>query len=171
MNEMTAVALDDGTTVACCGTCASYARGATRTTDDATHGSPATPDGDRIETRAGSTPAAEDGDATAFAEPASVCDQCGDSVQVEPFEVVTVADRVEEFCPACKNRAHRDGVVREVRMRCAEACDVLDVDPDRAEGVVRDAYLARLKEVYPDSDDGSREAFRRVQRAYERLAE
>jgi DnaJ-class molecular chaperone len=92
-------------------------------------------------------------------------------VDVELFEVVTVADRVEEFCPPCKERARRQGVVREVRMRRAEAYDVLDLDSGRAEAVVRDAYLSRIKEVHPDNDDGSREAFRRVQRAYERLAE
>lgn len=108
---------------------------------------------------------------TALAETASICDQCGDWVDVELFEVVTAADRVEEFCPPCKERARRNGVVREVRMRRAEAYDVLDVDPGRAEAVVRDAYLSRIKEVHPDSEDGSRAAFRRVQRAYERLTE
>ena len=111
------------------------------------------------------------GEETALAETASICDQCGDWVDVELFEVVTAADRVEEFCPACKERACRNGVVREVRMRRAEAYDVLNVDPGRAEAVVRDAYLSRIKDVHPDSDDGSREAFRRVQRAYERLTE
>lgn len=116
-------------------------------------------------------PAGEGVAETALAETASICDQCGDWVDVELFEVVTAADRVEEFCPPCKNRARRDGVVREVRMRRAEAYDVLDVDPGRAEAVVRDAYLSRIKEVHPDSDGGSREAFRRVQRAYERLVE
>jgi hypothetical protein len=116
---------------------------------------------------------AEDGRVaeTALAETPSICDQCGDWVDVELFEVVTAADRVEEFCPPCKERARRNGVVREVRMRRAEAYDVLDVDPGRAEAVVRDAYLSRIKAVHPDNDDGSREAFRRVQRAYERLTE
>jgi hypothetical protein len=108
---------------------------------------------------------------TALAETTSICDQCGDWVDVELFKVVTAADRVEEFCPPCKERARRNGVVREVRMRRAEAYDVLDVDPGRAEAVVRDAYLSRIKEVHPDSEDGSRAAFRRVQRAYERLTE
>lgn len=108
---------------------------------------------------------------TALAETPSICDQCGDWVDVELFEVVTAADRVEEFCPPCKDRARRNGVVREVRMRRSEAYAVLDVDPGRAEAVVRDAYLSRIKEVHPDSDGGSREAFRRVQRAYERLTD
>jgi hypothetical protein len=115
----------------------------------------------------------EDGrvEETALAETPSICDQCGDWVDVELFEVVTAAGRVEEFCPPCKERARRNGVVREVRMRRAEAYDVLDVDSGCAEVVVRDAYLSRIKEVHPDNDDGSREAFRRVQRAYERLTE
>ena len=115
--------------------------------------------------------AAADAEETALAETPSICDQCGDWVNVELFEVVTAADRVEEFCPPCKDRARRNGVVREVRMRRSEAYAVLDVDPGRAEAVVRDAYLSQIKAVHPDRENGSREAFRRVQRAYERLTE
>jgi hypothetical protein len=112
-----------------------------------------------------------EGEETALVETPSVCDQCGDWVEVELYEVVTVADRVEEFCPPCKDRARRNGVVTDVRMRRAQAYRVLGVEPDRAEAVVRDAYLSRIKEVHPDSDGGSRDAFRRVQRAYERLTD
>lgn len=193
VNDMTAVELDDGTTVACCEDCAAYARAAARTTDGdsafeggavaetATH---STADGATVDD-GGSEVASDDGsdatgestaeagsvEETALADTTSICDQCGDWVDVELFEVVTAADRVEEFCPPCKERARRNGVVRDVRMRRAEAYEVLDVDPGRAEAVVRDAYLSRIKEVHPDNDDGSREAFRRVQRAYERLIE
>lgn len=193
VNAMTAVELDDGTTVACCEDCASYARAAARTTEgdgafdgaaardraskDSTAGdstadtSPADDGCDGVGTESAAKGGGGSGEETALAETASICDQCGDWVDVELFEVVTAADRVEEFCPPCKERARRNGVVREVRMRRAEAYDVLDLDPGRAEAVVRDAYLSRIKEVHPDSDDGSREAFRRVQRAYERLTE
>jgi hypothetical protein len=184
VNDMTAVELDDGTTVACCEHCAAYARAAAQTTDgdSAFDGSAANGAGvdddsaavatdDARDASGGSTAEAEVVEETALAETTSICDQCGDWVDVELFEVVTAADRVEEFCPPCKERARRNGVVREVRMRRAEAYDVLNVDPGRAEAVVRDAYLSRIKEVHPDSDDGSREAFRRVQRAYERLIE
>jgi len=199
VNEMTAVELDDGTTVACCGDCAAYARAAARTTagdgafddatarerssdapstDDATADGESDGDGaervvadDESDAAGASTAADERAEETALAETASICDQCGDWVDVELFEVVTAADRVEEFCPPCKERARRNGVVREVRMRRAEAYDVLDVDPGRAEAVVRDAYLSRIKDVHPDREDGSRAAFRRVQRAYERLTE
>jgi len=195
VNDMTAVELDDGTTVACCEECASYARAAARTTSDADAFGDAAADDASSEVDDGRSDAErvdadrEDGhadddratgedatapaddEAMALAETPSICDQCGDWVDVELFEVVTAADRVEEFCPPCKDRARRNGVVREVRMRRSEAYAVLDVDPGRAEAVVRDAYLSHIKEVHPDRENGSREAFRRVQRAYERLTE
>ncbi|WP_323676335.1 J domain-containing protein [Halorubellus sp. PRR65] len=199
VNDMTAVELDDGTTVACCEECASYARAAARTTSDADAfgenaddnardaeradadteradsdadgaGEAGVPDADSDEEAVEAVDAA-DVEETALAETPSICDQCGDWVDVELFEVVTATDRVEEFCPPCKDRARRNGVVREVRMRRAEAYAILDVDPGRAEAVVRDAYLSRIKDVHPDREDGSREAFRRVQRAYERLTD
>ncbi|MFC6953454.1 J domain-containing protein [Halorubellus litoreus] len=137
--------------------------------DRSKHGHAAAVDAD--DDRSNDVVTAADAEETALAETPSICDQCGDWVDVELFEVVTAADRVEEFCPPCKDRARRNGVVREVRMRRSEAYAVLDVDPGRAEAVVRDAYLSRIKEVHPDREDGSREAFRRVQRAYERLTD
>jgi hypothetical protein len=51
-----------------------------------------------------------------------------------------------------------------------EACDVLDVDPGSDESTVRRAYRERIKEVHPDAD-GDEEAFKRVQRAYDRLTD
>jgi hypothetical protein len=103
-------------------------------------------------------------------EPA-VCDQCGDWVDVELFEVVTVDDRTEAFCPPCKDRARREGVVKEVRMRRAEAYATLDLPVDADESRIRDAYLSKIKRVHPDTDARSEAAFRRVQRAYERLTD
>ena len=187
VSDMTAVELDDGETVACCEECASYARAATRATSDdrpfadADEHEHAPSGGDDTAEAGDATAPAGDADAEtavggddgelALAEAPSVCDQCGDWVDVELFEVVTAADRVEEFCSPCTDRARRNGVVREVRMRRAEAYAVLDVDPGRDEAAVRDAYLSRIKDVHPDREDGSREAFRRVQRAYERLTD
>ncbi|NHN40432.1 J domain-containing protein [Halorubellus sp. JP-L1] len=179
VSDMVALELDDGTTVACCDECAKYARAAARTTtnepdyDADAQRSTASDDSTTGDSNAGARPesAIEEDAETALVESPSICEQCGDWVDVELFEVVTVHDRVEEFCPPCKDRARRNGVVRDVRMRRAEAYDVLDVDPGRAEAVVRDAYLSRIKAVHPDSDGGSREAFRRVQRAYERLTD
>jgi len=58
--------------------------------------------------------------------------------------------------------------VRTVDPGLAEACRVLGVDPDADETTIREAYRERVKETHPDAG-GSREAFERVQRAYERL--
>lgn len=186
VSEMDVVELDDGETVACCGECAEYARAAARTTEDETAydraaGRARGEDAANDDETPGDGASSADGDAasagphadeeTALAAEASVCDQCGDWVDVELFEVVTVHDRVEEFCPPCKDRARREGVVTEVRMRRAEAYDVLGLYPGADDAAVRDAYLSRIKTVHPDQDDGSKAAFRRVQRAYERLTD
>jgi len=187
VSDMEVVELDDGTTVACCGTCAEYARAAAETTADepdyGTDGGTDAADGPDARGSTGATTTRSepesshaDGDddpstseETALADQSAVCDQCGDWVDVELFEVVTVDDRVEELCPPCKDRARKNSVVTDVRMRCEEAYDVLDVDPGSEESVIRDAYLSRIKTVHPDSDAGDEESFRRVQRAYERL--
>jgi hypothetical protein len=52
-----------------------------------------------------------------------------------------------------------------------EAYDVLDLDPGANEEAVRRAYRSKVKEVHPDADGGDEEAFKRVNRAYERLSE
>lgn len=51
-----------------------------------------------------------------------------------------------------------------------EACEILGVDPGSDESAVRRAYRERIKEVHPDAD-GDEEAFKRVQRAYDRLTD
>lgn len=50
-----------------------------------------------------------------------------------------------------------------------EAYDILDLDPGADADAVRDAYREKVKSVHPDSDEGSEEAFKQVNRAYERL--
>ncbi|WP_440007677.1 J domain-containing protein [Halomicrococcus sp. SG-WS-1] len=51
----------------------------------------------------------------------------------------------------------------------AEAYSILDVDPEADEESVRQAYREKVKTVHPDREDGSEEAFKRVNSAYERL--
>lgn len=48
---------------------------------------------------------------------------------------------------------------------------VLGVDADATEAEIREAYRDRVKDVHPDRDGGSAEAFKRVQAAYDRLTE
>lgn len=52
-----------------------------------------------------------------------------------------------------------------------EAARVLGVDIDAEPAVVRSAYRESVKEVHPDADGGDREAFQRINEAYERLTE
>jgi len=52
-----------------------------------------------------------------------------------------------------------------------EAYEALGLDPSASDEAVRRAYRARVKEVHPDTDGGDEEAFKRVNRAYERLQE
>lgn len=99
------------------------------------------------------------------------CDRCREWMAAELWEVVTVDDRVEEFCDACKNLAIEDGVVKRVNLKRAEAREILDVEPDADQSAIRRAYLAQVKRAHPDRDTGSTLAFKRVQRAYDRLAE
>lgn len=51
----------------------------------------------------------------------------------------------------------------------ATARRVLGVDENADAETVRQAYRDRVKEVHPDAESGTEEAFRRVQEAYDRL--
>ena len=53
----------------------------------------------------------------------------------------------------------------------AEAYRTLGLDPGADEESVRAAYRERVKSTHPDTDSGDEEAFKRVNRAYERLTE
>jgi hypothetical protein len=52
-----------------------------------------------------------------------------------------------------------------------EAYRTLDLEPGADGDAVRSAYREKVKEVHPDTDSGSEEAFKRVNRAYETLTE
>jgi hypothetical protein len=52
-----------------------------------------------------------------------------------------------------------------------EAARVLGVDADAEPATIRRAYRESVKEVHPDAEGGDREAFQRVNEAYERLQE
>ena len=53
----------------------------------------------------------------------------------------------------------------------SEAADVLGVPLDADDEQVRAAYRDRAKELHPDAENGSEEAFKRVTAAYERLSD
>jgi DnaJ domain len=50
-----------------------------------------------------------------------------------------------------------------------EAYRILGVDADADEDAVRQAYREKVKRVHPDGADGNEEAFKRVNKAYERV--
>jgi hypothetical protein len=53
----------------------------------------------------------------------------------------------------------------------AEAYRTLGLDPGADEESVREAYRERVKSTHPDTESGDEEAFKRINRAYERLIE
>ncbi|WP_338739942.1 J domain-containing protein [Haloplanus salilacus] len=50
-----------------------------------------------------------------------------------------------------------------------EAYETLGLEPGAGEDAVRRAYRSKVKDVHPDTEEGDEEAFKRVNRAYERL--
>jgi len=76
-------------------------------------------------------------------------------------------------------RSSRTNGARQRRRRTApsttegpserEAYRLLGVEPGADEERVKRAYREKVKEVHPDTEDGDEEAFKRVNRAYERL--
>jgi len=148
-SELSAVLLPDGVTVSLCDACEAESPDPT------------------VDAGSGETREESHGDE----EVRNRCDQCREWVSAELWEVVTVDDRVEEFCQTCKNEAIDEGVVQKVHLRCAEAREILDVEPDADRTVIRKSYLAQVKRAHPDRDTGSTLAFKRVQRAYDRLVD
>lgn len=67
-----------------------------------------------------------------------------------------------------RERADRRGTTSET-LTTAEAYDILDLDPGVGDSAVKQAYREKVKDVHPDTDSGSQEAFKRVNEAYEHL--
>ncbi|MDS0299561.1 J domain-containing protein [Halogeometricum sp. S1BR25-6] len=73
-----------------------------------------------------------------------------------------------------RNRRRRSRGAEEAassRLSPAEAYRTLDLSSSATTAEVKDAYRSKVKEVHPDTESGSREEFKRVNRAYERLSE
>ena len=66
-----------------------------------------------------------------------------------------------------QRRRARSGTTAE--LTAAEAYDVLGLDSNAGPDRIRGAYRERVKDVHPDTDGGDEAAFKRVQKAYERL--
>ncbi|WP_435335554.1 J domain-containing protein [Haloarchaeobius sp. TZWWS8] len=98
----------------------------------------------------------------------NLCLQCREWYSVELYRVVTIDGRTERFCQSCTERAKSDGIVRKVKMRSAEAYEILGLTSVPDPNTLREAYISRIKDVHPDRG-GSQEGFKRVQQAYERL--
>ncbi|MCU4741497.1 J domain-containing protein [Natronoglomus mannanivorans] len=108
-------------------------------------------------------------DTTELATRRNLCSQCHEWVSVELFHVTTIDGRTEELCPDCKDAAEERGIVNDVKLRKAEAREVLDVDADASAAEVRSAFLQQIKHAHPDRKSGSRSAFKLVKEAYDRL--
>lgn len=61
------------------------------------------------------------------------------------------------------------GTVSQSSLTRAQAYDILDVDPSVEEPAIKQAYREKVKDVHPDTENGSEEAFKRVNEAYEQL--
>ena len=67
------------------------------------------------------------------------------------------------------DEARKEGIITDVRMRRAEAYEVLGCSGFEDEADLRETYVEQVKQAHPDSESGSRSAFKEVQEAYERL--
>jgi hypothetical protein len=159
VSELEEVILSDGTSVLCCRSCAEHAPS----------------NDDRSDARRQEQSEAETASELESKEPSkasrqrNLCQQCTDWYSIELYRVVTVDDRTEKFCPDCMEQAREDGIAKDVRMRRAEAYEVLGAAGFEDADDLRDAYIAQVKAVHPDRTDGSRAEFKRVQAAYDRL--
>lgn len=68
-----------------------------------------------------------------------------------------------------RTERNRGGVVDQSTLTTAQAYDILDIDPGVEEPAIKQAYRQKVKDVHPDTDAGSEEAFKRVNEAYEHL--
>ena len=145
------VVLTDGTVITCCPDCLGEVPG---------YG-----DGD-----ADSSVEAHNGSgSTDLATPRNLCSQCHQWVTEELFHVRTIDNRTERMCRSCKDLAERKGVVNSVKMRKAEAREILRLDETASDQEIREAFLTQIKAAHPDRKTGSESAFKLVKEAYDRL--
>ena len=198
VGRLRTVSMPNGNSIACCPQCEPHARAAIkklveldtrrgdcdgclaefkpRTLEDVvlTDGTVVTicPDCLReVPGRAGNADRGRDvaGEKTEIAGRKSLCSQCHEWFDDELYQVTLLDDRSETLCESCKASAEAEGIVIDVQTRRTEAREILDVEPGADEDTVRRAYLTQIKNAHPDRNTGSREAFRLVQAAYDRL--
>lgn len=159
VSDLEEVILSDGTSVLCCGSCAEHAP----SNDDDS-------DSRRQEATEAETAAElESKEPSKASRQRNLCQQCNDWYSIELYRVVTVDDRTEKFCPDCKEQARDDGIIKDVRMRRAEAYEVLGESGFEDAEDLRETYIEQVKRAHPDKKSGSRGAFKQVQAAYDRL--
>lgn len=106
---------------------------------------------------------------TEIARRKDLCSHCHEWYDEELYRVTLLDGRTEEMCESCKESAVAEGIITDVKMRTAEAREILDVGPDASDAEIRQAFLAQVKRAHPDRRCGSREAFKLVKEAYDRL--
>ena len=159
VSELEEVILSDGTSVLCCGSCAEHAP----SNDDDS-------DSRRQEATEAETAAElESKEPSKASRQRNLCQQCTDWYSIELYRVVTVDDRTEKFCQDCMEEARDDGIIKDVRMRRAEAYEVLGESGFEDAEDLRETYIEQVKRAHPDKKSGSRGAFKQVQAAYDRL--
>ena len=149
--ELEDVVLTDGTVITVCGRCLEDVPGRSS----------------RIDGRSGE---GEDAGSTEIARRKNLCSHCHKWIDAELYHVTVLDGRTEELCPDCKEQAVDEGVVTDVKMRRVEAKEILDVPDDADADEIRRAFLTQIKRAHPVRDTGSREAFRLVKEAYDRLS-
>ncbi|MCU4750382.1 J domain-containing protein [Halobacteria archaeon AArc-curdl1] len=151
------IVLTDGTVLTCCSSCLEDAPG---------YGGGESKNEDGVDADTEGTQAAE---TTEIATRRQLCSQCHEWVTEELYHVTTIDGRTEEMCTDCKALAEEKGVVNRVKMRRAEAREILRVDEDATTAEIRQAFLTQIKHAHPDKKSGSESAFKLVKEAYDRL--
>jgi len=153
------VVLSDGTVLSLCPSCRA------RRPESDTDGT----GGSASASRARSAHEASGASSTELAPSKRLCGHCREWIRGEPYRVTLVDDRIESLCPSCKETANDEGVVVDVAMRRVDAREILDVATDASAKEIRAAFQEQVKHAHPDRATGTREAFRLVREAYERL--
>ncbi|WP_153952822.1 restriction endonuclease [Halosegnis longus] len=97
------------------------------------------------------------------------CDACGEVFRGELTEVTLPDGSTGYCCPRCEQLI--DESLGTTPSDKADAAAVLGVSVDATPEEIEEAYRDRIKECHPDTSDGDRETFLRVQDAYDTLSE